>query len=62
MERIVLGVILVAALAALARMIWRSVSRAAVQTSPGCAECPFVEKCEMNAREAHEGRDERSPR
>ncbi len=60
MERIALGVILIVAVAALARMIRRSVRRAAAQKSPGCAECPFVEKCEKSTLETDEGSGERS--
>jgi hypothetical protein len=45
MERIVLAVILVAALAALARIAWRSLASANRQASPACRGCPLAGEC-----------------
>jgi hypothetical protein len=48
MEKVVLGVILVVAVAVLVRMLWRSIARANDPSKPaGCAGCPFDSKCEM---------------
>jgi len=48
MEKVVLGVILLVAVAVLVRILWRSIARANDPTKPaGCAGCPFGSKCEM---------------
>ena len=48
MEKVVLGAILLVAVAALVRMLGRSVARANDPTRPaGCGGCPFGSKCEM---------------
>ena len=51
MEKVVLGVILVAAVLVLARIVWRSVSAANDGSKPpSCSGCPFDSKCEMQDR------------
>ena len=48
MDKVVLGVILVVAVAVLARILWRSIARANDPSKPpSCAGCPFDSKCEM---------------
>ena len=48
MEKVVLGVILVVAVAVLVRILWRSIVRANDPSKPpSCAGCPFDSKCEM---------------
>lgn len=51
MEKAVLTIILIAAVAILARIVWRSVSRAVDPSKPpACEQCPFDSKCEMQNR------------
>jgi hypothetical protein len=51
MEKILLGVILIAAVAVLLRMLWRSIAHASdTSKTPGCAGCPFDSKCQMQDR------------
>ena len=45
METFVLAVILVIAVAVLARIVWRSIRRATDSSSPTCGGCPFIEEC-----------------
>jgi hypothetical protein len=54
MERIVLAVILIAALAALARIVWKSIRSATRAASPGCSGCPLAGEC--NGRSDSSGR------
>jgi hypothetical protein len=51
-ERVVLGGILVAAVAALVWMVVRSIRKASRRTSnASCAGCPFEPKCQMQDRQ-----------
>jgi hypothetical protein len=55
MERVVLGIILVSALAYLVWMVLRQIRSASGRVSnPACAGCPFEPKCEMQERRDHE--------
>lgn len=50
MEKLLLGIILVAAVAGLARMVWRSARRAGDPgCPPACAGCPLSSKCQTAA-------------
>ena len=52
METAILAVILVVALAVLARIVWRSVSASREGAGPAsCAGCPFNSKCAMQDRQ-----------
>jgi hypothetical protein len=53
-ERIVLTVILIAAVAALARIVWKSVRSAGRAASPACRGCPLAGEC--NGRSDSSGR------
>ena len=48
MDKVLLGVMLVVAVAVLVRILWRSIARANDPSKPpACAGCPFDSKCEM---------------
>ena len=51
MEKLLLAMILVVALAVLVRTVRRSIAAAGDPSKPGgCAGCPFDSKCEMQNR------------
>lgn len=48
MEKAMLAVILIVAVTALVRIVWRSMASANDPSKPpSCAGCPFTSKCEM---------------
>lgn len=51
MERIVLAAILIATLAALARIVWRSARPVNPAASPACRGCPLAGECSDRADE-----------